>query len=224
MRQISERTGMAIALSPVGKVSGAHLNPVVSLAFWVEGSLPGRAVVAYVASQLVGAVLGAVPLLAFGSWGRSVAYGATVPGSAGLGAAFAGETAATFVLVAGLLLFVGHRRLRPFTALILPPMYAVLVWLEAAYSGTSTNPARSLGPDVVGLAWHAYWLYWAAPLTGAALALLARRSLPCARTLKVDVARLAHFDPARRLGARRPVGGVSPRPAGSGPGRRAARR
>jgi len=187
-------TGMSIALSRVGKISGAHINPVISLAFWVEGSLPGRAVLPYMASQLLGAVIGAVPLLAWGSWGSSVGYGDTSPGPAGVGAAFAGEAISTFVLVVGVLVFVGHRRLRPFTPAIFPPMYAVLVWLEAAYSGTSTNPARSLGPDVVGLAWHDYWLYWAAPVAGTIVALLARRLLPWVRTLHVDVARVAHFE------------------------------
>lgn len=195
-------TGMSIALSPVGKVSGAHINPVISLAFWIEGSLPGRAVVPYMASQLVGAVIGAVPLLAWGAWGSSVGYGDTTPGPAGIGAAFAGEAISTFVLVAGVLVFVGHRRLRPFTPAIFPPMYAVLVWLEAAYSGTSTNPARSLGPDVIGLAWHDYWLYWAAPVVGTVVALVGRRLLPWVRTLEVDVARVGHFERAELLRSR----------------------
>jgi len=187
-------TGMCIALSPVGKVSGAHINPVVSLAFWAEGALPNRCVVPYMASQLAGAVLGAAPLLAWGALGRSVAYGATEPGPAGWVAALAGETATTFVLVLGVLTFVGHRKLRKLTPAIFPPMYGVMVWLEAAYSGTSTNPARSLGPDVIVLAWHAYWLYWAGPVLGTVLALVARRFLPVFRRLQIDVARLAHFE------------------------------
>lgn len=187
-------TGMSIALSRVGKVSGAHINPVVSLAFWAEGALPNRAVLPFVASQLVGAVVGAVPLLAFGPMGASVSFGATAPGPAGIGPAFAGEVATTFVLIVGLLTFVGHDRLRHLTPFIFPPMYAVMVWLEAPYSGTSTNPARSLGPDVVSLGAHGYWLYWAAPLVGTALALTARRTLPVLRRLEVSIAKVAHFD------------------------------
>jgi len=186
--------GMGVTLSPVGKISGAHLNPAVSLAFWREGSLPGPALVGYVLAQLTGGVLGALPLLAWGSLGRQVDYGATVPGPAGVGAAFLGETLTTFVLVATLLIFVGHPRLRPFTPTTLPPMYAVMVWLEAAYSGTSTNPARSLGPAVVSGQWHAEWVYWTAPLVGSLLAVSARHLAPWAKELKVDVARLAHFE------------------------------
>jgi aquaporin Z len=187
-------TGMGIALSPIGKVSGAHINPVVTFSFWAEGTMPFTAALAYVLSQLVGAVVGSLPLLAWGRMGASVSWAATYPGAAGTWAAFVGEMSTTFVLVSGLLVFVGHRPLRRFTPYIFPPMYAVMVWLEAAYSGTSTNPARSLGPDVVALDFHDYWLYWAAPLAGAVVALAARRLLPVLSSLEVSIARVAHFE------------------------------
>lgn len=187
-------TGMSIALSPIGKVSGAHINPVVTVAFWAEGTLPWRAAVSYIAAQLVGAVVGCVPLLAWGQMGSSVAYGATYPGPPGELAAFAGEVVTTFVLVIGLLAFVGSGKLRRFTPLIFPPMYSVMVWLEAVYSGTSTNPARSLGPDVVGLDFHAYWLYVSAPLIGTLIALGARRVVALIADWEVSVARVAHFE------------------------------
>jgi aquaporin Z len=189
--------GMTVTLSPVGRVSGAHLNPAVSFAFWCEGTLPGAALLGYVAAQLTGAVLGALPLLAFGSLGQQVAYGATMPGPAGIGPAYLGETLTTFVLVATVVVFVAHPRLRAWTPCTLPPMYGLMVWLEAAYSGTSTNPARSLGPAVVSGQWHAYWLYWAAPLTGSLLAVAARHLVPGLKELEVEVARVAHFE-ARR--------------------------
>ncbi len=187
-------TGMTIALSPIGKVSGAHINPIVSVAFWVERTLPLRAAAAYIASQIVGAVIGCVPLLLWGSMGSSVHFGATYPGPQGEAAAFAGEVATTFVLVVGLLAFVGSLTLRRFTPLIFPPMYSVMVWLEALYSGTSTNPARSFGPDVVGADFHAYWLYVTAPLVGTAVALLARRAVGTIADWEVNVARVAHFE------------------------------
>lgn len=198
-------TGMAIALSPVGRVSGAHINPVVTLAFWLEGSVPTPALLALVPSQLAGAVLGALPLLWWGTQGRSIGYGATAPGPGGVGPAFAGEVATTFALVLLLLTFVGHRRLRRATPAIFPPLYCLMVWLEAPLSGTSTNPARSLGPDVVGLAVHDYWLYVAAPVVGTMAAVAARQTLPLVRQLRVEVAKLAHFetDPFSRLRLRR---------------------
>lgn len=186
-------TGMTIALSAIGRVSGAHLNPVVTLAFWLEGTMtPGQAA-AYVTSQLGGAVVGAVPLLAWGGEGRALGYAATEPGPQGVGLAFAGEVATTFVMVTCLLAFVGHRRLRRYTPGIFPVLYCIMVWLEAPWSGTSTNPARSLGPDVVGLALHSYWLYVAAPVLGSLAALATRRFAPLLRGLHVDVARVSHF-------------------------------
>jgi aquaporin Z len=198
-------TGMTIALSKVGKVSGAHINPVVSLAFWAERALPSKNVIAYIASQLAGAVVGSLPLLAWGAMGRSVDFAATQPGPAGTGAAFAGEMGTTFVLIAGLLGFVDHRRLRRFTPFIFPPMYAFMVWIEAAYSGTSTNPARSLGPDVITLAWHSYWLYWAAPVAGTVLALAARQAFPSLRGMERTIARRAHFE-LEELESHEPIG------------------
>ncbi|MGC8514135.1 MAG: MIP/aquaporin family protein [Acidimicrobiales bacterium] len=190
-------TGMTVALSPLGRWSGAHINPVVTVAFVGEGTLPIREAAAYVASQSVGAVAGSVPLLLWSHMGSSVAYGATYPGSAGMAAAFLGEVVTTFVLITALLNFVSRPKVRRFTPLIFPPMYAVMVWLEAGYSGTSTNPARSLGPDLVGLDFRAYWLYVAAPVVGTGVALVVRRFAPVLRDLEVDVARVAHFETVR---------------------------
>lgn len=73
-------TGMLITLSPLGKESGAHINPAVTLGFWMTGRLKARDAIGYVVCQLAGAVIGAVSLLAWGAWGRSVNYAATVPG------------------------------------------------------------------------------------------------------------------------------------------------
>ena len=190
-------TGMTVAMSPLGRWSGAHINPVVTLAFVGEGTLPIGEAAAYVASQIVGAISGSVPLLLWGHMGSSVTYGATYPGTSGTAAAFLGEVATTFVLITALLNFVSRSKIRRFTPLIFPPMYAVMVWLEAGYSGTSTNPARSIGPDLVGLDFRAYWLYVAAPVVGTALALAVRRFAPVLRDLEVDVARVAHFETAR---------------------------
>ena len=58
------------------------------------------------------------------------------------------------------------RRLRPFTPALFPVLYAVMVYLEAPVSGTSTNPARSLGPAIVSGSWHGWWISWAGPFVG----------------------------------------------------------
>lgn len=185
--------GATIAVSRIGKVSGAHLNPIVTLAFWLRRTMAGRLALGYVAAQCVGAVLGALVLRLWGTMGASVHFAATVPGPAGRLAAFLGETGATACLVGGLFLLLGHRRLRPFTPALFPLLYAGLVGAEAPLSGTSTNPARSLGPSLVAGIWSSWWIYWIAPALGALIALGILRSLAPLTRWEVDIAKLYHF-------------------------------
>jgi aquaporin Z len=187
-------TGALITLSPLGKESGAHINPAVTLAFWLMGRMRARHAVGYVICQLTGALIGALTLLAWGTMGRSVAYGATVPGAAyGTLPALLGETVTTFALIFGLFFFLRHRALRAFTPALLPPLYAIMVWLEAPISGTSTNPARSLGPAVISGAWHGWWIYWLGPLLGTLLAIGAYLLAGWERRM-IEVAKIYHFD------------------------------
>ncbi len=93
-------------------------------------------------------------------------------------------------MVSLLIIFIGFRRIRQFTPFMFPFLYAIMVPLEAAISGTSTNPARSLGPALISGQWEGWWIYLIGPLTGALLAsvacsLLARR---------ITIAKLYHFD------------------------------
>ncbi len=192
-------TGAAIAVSPLGKESGAHINPVVTLAFLLHGAMRPKPAAAYAAAQCAGGALAALPLLAWGSMGASIRYGGTFPGAGfTVWQALLGETATTFALVAGLFLFVGTPRLRRFTPLLFPALYAVMVWLEAPVSGTSTNPARSLGPALAAADPTAFWVYWLGPLLGAVLAVGAHR-LHLFGRIEVEVAKLYHFahDPRR---------------------------
>jgi aquaporin Z len=185
--------GALIAVSPVGVVSGAHINPSVTLAFWLEGRIRADVALGYVVAQLAGGALGAIALLGWGARGASVAYAATVPGPSGAAVALLGEAGATFCLVAGLLLLLGHRRTRRFTPVYIPFLFAMLVWLEAPLSGASTNPARSLGPGLVAGDLHGWWVYWAGPLLGTLAAVGLRRVLPLARSFEIGVAKLFHF-------------------------------
>ena len=187
-------TGALIALSLVGKVSGAHINPAVILGFWLMRKLDSRIALGYVLAQLVGAVIGALPLLAWGAMGRSVAFGATLPGQGyTIQTVLLGEVITTFTMVSLLAVFLGFRRLRPFTPAIFPFLYAIMVYAEAPVSGTSTNPARSLGPAIVSGQWQGWWIYWVGPLTGAFVATLACSFL----AKRIEVAKLYHFDSHR---------------------------
>jgi len=184
-------TGALIAISHVGKISGAHINPAVSLGFHLMGKLDRDLTAGYIVAQLIGAALGGLPLLAWGSMGRSVAYGATTPG-VGFStiAALAGEVITTFAMVSLLCVFLGFRSLRHFTPAIFPPLYGVMVWLEAPISGTSTNPARSFGPSMISGVWQGWWIYWVGPMMGMLLAIVACSAL----ANRIEVAKLYHFD------------------------------
>jgi len=70
--------GATIALSVVGKVSGAHINPAVTFGFWMMKKMDGKTAASYVLAQLAGAFLGCLPLLLWGAMGRSIDFGATV--------------------------------------------------------------------------------------------------------------------------------------------------
>ena len=164
-------TGSLLAISPLGRRSGAHLNPVVTLAFWTQRKVHPHDLAGYVGGQLLGAVLGTAAVA--GLWGgeaRAVHLGATAPGQ-GLTrpAAMLVEAAMTTVLVLVLLLMTSSARTARWTALVLWPVIA-LVWQGAPYTGTSLNPARSLGPALLAPLLGPYWVYVAGPLLGGAVA------------------------------------------------------
>jgi aquaporin Z len=145
----------------------------------------------YIAAQLLGATLGALPLLLWGDMGRSVVFGATAPG-AGYGTfeALLGEVATTFAMISLLTIFLAYRKIRRFTPMIFPPLYSLMVWAESPLSGTSTNPARSFGPAVISGEWQGWWIYWIGPMAGTLLALLLFSFL----ANRIEVAKLYHFD------------------------------
>jgi aquaporin Z len=164
--------GALVTISPIGRRSGAHLNPAVSLAFWCEAHLRTTDLVGYVAAQCTGALLGAAAVrLAWGHRAVSVRDGLTQPGH-GLSALGASgvEAAMTASLVFVIFLCVSSTRTARYTPIAVMVLIAVLVWQLAPFTGTSLNPARSLGPAVVTGIYHDYLTYLAGPLTGALVA------------------------------------------------------
>jgi aquaporin Z len=187
-------TGALIAVSPIGERSGAHINPIVTLAFRLLGKLDLRTTLGYIVAQLSGAILGSLPLLAWGATGRSVAFGATLPGAGyATETVLVGEVVTTFAMVTLLCVFLGFRRMRPFTPAMFPFLYAVMVYVESPISGTSTNPARSLGPAIVSGRWEGWWIYWVGPVIGSIAACLVCSLL----AKRITVAKLYHFDSDR---------------------------
>jgi aquaporin Z len=183
-----------IVVSPLGRLSGAHLNPAITLAFSVTRMLCGWDVAGYIAAQLAGAVVGGfVFRWLWGSVALSVDGGVTHP-AVGAGVAIGLEAAMTATLVAMILWFTSRERLMRWTPLMLVPVLAVLIWQGSPYTGTSLNPARSEGPAVAFADLADLWLYFAAPILGAlAVAVAWRRA---ARMGQPKTAKL--FDAARR--------------------------
>jgi aquaporin Z len=187
-------TGALIAISWIGKESGAHINPVVTLAFWLKKKMGNAHAAGYVACQVLGGIAGALPLLFWGQMGSSITYGATLPGQDySIWMALLGETITTFALIFMLFIFLGHKKLKQFTPFLFPILYLIMVFLEAPISGTSTNPARTIGPEVISLNWTAWWIYWVGPVTGTVLGVFVHK-LSIFKEFRIEVAKLYHFE------------------------------
>jgi aquaporin Z len=154
----------------MGAISGAHLNPAVSLAFAVRGDFPWKRVPGYIITQLLGATLACLFLLAV--FGNIQHLGATLPGPDYHDwQAFLMEIALTGGLLSVILGTASAAQNVGAIGALGVGGYIALAGLWAApVSGTSMNPARSFGPALVSGDWHAYWVYVAGPLLGAAIA------------------------------------------------------
>ncbi len=152
----------------VGDVSGAHLNPAVTLAFAAAGRLPAAAVAPYVLSQTAGALLASLFLKA--AFPAHPTLGATLP-AGGAGQAFAFELVLTLVLMFVILRVSTGAKEKGITAGI---AVGAVIGLEALFAGpvcgASMNPARSLAPAVVAGRLEHLWVYLVAPTVGALLA------------------------------------------------------
>jgi aquaporin Z len=151
----------------MGGVSGAHLNPAVSVAFAIRGDFPWRRVPGYLLAQLAGAAAATLVLRAF--VGRHGTAGLTLPGP-GISTATAllWEALLTVGLVSVILgTASGAQQLGPFAAIGVGSYIALAGLFGAPVSGASMNPARSLGPALVLGDWTSWWAYLAGPLLGA---------------------------------------------------------
>jgi len=157
----------------MGKVSGAHLNPAVSVAFSLRGDFPWRRVPGYIVAQLVGAALAAWFVQSVIN--ASAVFGSNYPASGYTSTdAFLMEAVLTLGLVSVILgTASGAQNLGVFGALGVGG-YIILAGLWGSpISGASMNPARTFGPDLVGGNFTDYWVYVAGPLVGAVLAVAA---------------------------------------------------
>lgn len=155
---------VAVVVAASGHLSGAHINPAVTLGFWSRGRFPAREVPAYVVAQCVGAIAAALALgWIVGGEGMSAATLPALP----LARAFAVEAGFT-----ALLGFVIAGAATDARAPVAAAPFAIGVTVFAGalvcgpLTGGSFNPARTLGPAIAFGAWQAHWLYWVAPVAG----------------------------------------------------------
>jgi len=162
---------ITVMIAATGHLSGAHFNPAVTLAFAVTRHFSWREVVAYIAAQVIGAVLGAITLRLL--FGNIASLGATTP---------AGSVVQSFVLeiiLTAFLMFVIISVATDTKAVGAPAALAIgfTVALDALWagpiSGASMNPARSFAPALIAGVWDNQWIYIVAPIIGAIIGAVA---------------------------------------------------
>jgi len=163
----------------IGHISGCHLNPAVSVGLWAGGRFPAGKLLPYVIAQVLGAVVGAAVLylIASGKAGFSLAegfasngYGDHSPGGYPLVSAFVCEAVMTFMFLMIILGSTDERAPKGFAPIAIGLGLTLIHLISIPVTNTSVNPARSTGPAlfVGGWALAQLWLFWLAPILGAA--------------------------------------------------------
>jgi aquaporin Z len=165
----------------VGHISGCHLNPAVSVGLATGGRFPWNEVLPYVIAQVLGAIVAAALLYLIASGKADFVlssglaangYGAHSPGHYSLGAALITEVVMTFMFLMIILGSTNARAPQGFAPIAIGLALTLIHLISIPVTNTSVNPARSTGPALIvgGWALEQLWLFWVAPLAGAALA------------------------------------------------------
>ena len=163
------------AIYAVGEVSGAHINPAVTVAFWASGRFPGYRVVPYALAQLGGALAASALLRVL--FPEADTLGATVPAGSPTQSLVL-EGVLTFLLMFVILgVAVGAKEVGLLAGVAIGGTVAFEAMMGGPISGASMNPARSLGPALVGADVTALWVYVVGPVAGALLAVAAYRAV-----------------------------------------------
>ncbi|MBC1605965.1 aquaporin [Listeria rocourtiae] len=164
---------VAMAYS-IGTISGCHVNPAVSVAMFLNKRISGSELVGYIVAQVAGAIVGTVTLLSFLNLSNMSTknLGQNGFGNIGAGGAFLVEAILTFVFVLVIIVVTGKKGNPAFAGLVIGLTLVLIHLLGIPLTGTSVNPARSIGPALFagGEALSQLWVFIVAPIVGGLVA------------------------------------------------------
>lgn len=174
--------GVAIGVYLFGKISMAHFNPAVSVAFLITRHITKREFLYYLAAEIIGALLGSALVMA--AIGRDADLGANAPNySYPLPLIFGVEVLASALLMTVIYVVVYTKGLKGFSGIAIGGIVGLDIFFLAVISGASMNPARSLAPALLSGAVANLWLYWTATFVGSAVvAFFVRKKFVAIRT------------------------------------------
>lgn len=161
---------VAVMVAATGHISGAHINPAVTLGVLVAGKIKLPDAIAYVISQLIGATVAAMVLRSLLGPGAAAAGVTGIDSSLSVLQGFGIEVILTFILVFVVFGTAVDMRSQKLPALFIGLTVTIDILVGGPFTGASMNPARSFGPAVVSGTWVNHWIYWIGPLVGGALA------------------------------------------------------
>ena len=177
---LAHGVALLVAVYSIGNISGAHVNPAVTVSAWATHRLDKSRVIPYIVAQLVGATIAGFLQLAIWSStdssysvARSTYLGDTVPGSPffGIAAAFLVEIIGTAILVFTVFAVTDKNAERSWAGVAIGVVLAALIWIFGPISGASLNPARTWGPTIASAVFSltplgSLWIYVLGPIFG----------------------------------------------------------
>ncbi len=158
-----------------GDISGAHINPAVTIAFWFSGRFPGRQVLPYIVSQLAGAIFASATLMLL--FPTHLTLGATLPTDT-VTQSFILEIILTFFLMLVIInVSTGSKEIGIMAGIAIGATVLLEAMFAGHISGASMNPARSIAPALFSGQLDHFWVYLTAPVIGASLAILGCKSV-----------------------------------------------